>query len=132
MTAEFLHRAAAELRKVASEVTRGPWLHHPTVSRADLDEHRAWTVCRPYCEKDEGECESDCGRTVLQTGAYGCEEDTITEPDAYWITMVNPDLAEPLATWLTHIANTWTFQRRTARGHGVAVARVIMREKGPS
>jgi len=102
--AEELREAARMLRDTASGATRGPWVHHPTVNRRDLENEFAWTVCRTICEGTGDGCEPGCGQNVLTTGAEDCEEDNVTMFDAAWIALVNPSLAEPLAAWLEQVA----------------------------
>lgn len=130
--AEELRAAAEWLRKFAHGTTRGPWVHHRTITRNDENDY-AWTICRPICEQDSGECDPDCGANVLTTGAEGCEEDNVTEVDASWIALVHPGLAEPLAVWLEDGAKHYeayveSHGRDIAERvvyHGISVARVL-------
>ena len=123
--AEELRSAATTLRQTAAEATRGPWVFYPTITRLD-DNDQAWTICRPYCEKEgTEECEPDCGRDVLKTGAEHCEDDHVDQADAVWMTLMHPGLAEPLAAWLEHVAEVWAFSKRSEREHALAVARAL-------
>jgi hypothetical protein len=128
--AEELRQAASLVRELAYDATRGPWVAHPTISRADLeDRSSAWTICRPICDQQvPGECEPDCGRNVLQTGAESCEEDFLGENDAQWIALMHPGLAKPLAVWL----ESWAGVELREDGpypddwfHAVQIARAI-------
>jgi hypothetical protein len=119
--AEQLREAAQMLRDTASDATRGPWVHHRTITRDDENDF-AWTVCRTICDGGSGGCEPDCGADVLTTGAEGCEEDNVTEADASWIALVHPGLAEPLAAWLESAANRAPTE---VTYRALAVARVL-------
>lgn len=116
--AEELRDAAKALRDTAAKATRGPWVFFQTITRNDLDEDMAWTVCRPVCEKANGsECDPDCGADVLQTGAEGCEHDYIAQGDVVWMTLVHPGLAEPFADMLEHIADDMSDDQAVEREH---------------
>jgi hypothetical protein len=46
--------------------------------------------------------------------------------DVGWMETVHPGVAEPLAAWLEHVAEVWTFCKRSERKHALAVARALL------
>lgn len=126
--AEELRKAALTLRETAAKATRGPWCCYPTVGRdLELDEGNAYTVSRGYCDREDGNCEPDCGADVIHTGGMGCQEDTLKADDAAWITVAHPGLGEPLARWLDLYVGAYEVGTIDLPGtvQALAVARVI-------
>lgn len=113
-----LRRATEAIRQLASAVTRGPWVPYPT----NLDHEGGWTVSRPYCDSP-GDCDPDCGLTVFATGREGCEEDTITKADAYYIAAMHPGVALAVADLLDTVASS---DDVPASWQALAVSRAII------
>lgn len=143
---ETLRETARRMREEATAATRGPWVPYPT----NIDHDGGWTVSRPYCDRGLPEgCDDDCGLKVFSTGAEGCEEDNITQADAYYIASMHPGVALAVAHWLDDTALTMRcdgcsaserscsfaqeFQRKCCPdcGHGQAALAVARAYLGP-
>ncbi|WP_329521225.1 hypothetical protein [Spirillospora sp. NBC_01491] len=99
--AEALRAAAKSLRETASKATPGPW----TVSRIP------------------GVGGSVDDPTLSLSIAVGTR--WTSYGDGKWVALANPALAEPLAAWLGHVAETWAFCKATQRDQALAVARAL-------
>ncbi|TDD77710.1 hypothetical protein [Actinomadura rubrisoli] len=101
--------AARLLRETAVKATPGPW----------TAEHSSWAGDNAVLSTVIG------GHAVAVCGE---EVRGVTLPasaDAAWIALMGPDKAEPLATFLHHVAETWVFQKGAIRGFALAIARAV-------
>jgi hypothetical protein len=100
-TARLLTRAADRLDGLAGAATRGPWVEFQTPRLPSPDDSQ-WTITRPWCGRGglDGDCDDDCGATVVSTGREECEEDYLGAADAHWVAAMSPAVAAPLVAWL--------------------------------
>jgi hypothetical protein len=100
--AETLRAAAQGLREAAHSAIPGPWAADPDELGRGYD---VWQIDGPHL-------------------AFG-----LRRPDAEWIALTHPGLAEPLAAWLEMEAHMWDLRGNSAEGntfHALAVARVVL------
>lgn len=102
--ADELRAAAALLRETASRATPGPWGAEEVSAR--VLGVLSYSASSPVA-------------------SIGDPAEPYVPGDAAWIALASPALAEPLARWLSFVAETWVHQRATARHQALAVARAI-------
>lgn len=114
--ADELKTAAAKLREMAKNASRGPWIV------GDCELYPRWMLSEG--ERDEHGYRGD----VTRISEDEADVFRISDADWRWMGFAHPGLAEPLASWLESAANEfiteeWTDCPTAARA--VAVARVI-------
>lgn len=82
---------SSAIRARCEAATEGPWVRWNTVG--DLENNYAWTIARPYDERcTDTDCHPACGKTVLVTGAEGCENCYVSPQDAEFIAHARSDI----------------------------------------
>ncbi|MER6942521.1 hypothetical protein ABT294_00735 [Nonomuraea sp. NPDC000554] len=123
--AEELREAARHIRENARGTAAGPWKAAPVWSPDSASTSAVYSHAYPT-----GTVESE----VVASGQKRYRKGGLRNPcNARWIALMNPDLAEPLAALLEHMADIAEFAakrglRTAAAGqveHALAVARVL-------
>lgn len=117
-----LRAAAATVREAARGTAAGPWKAAPVWSPDSASTSAVYSHAYPT-----GTVESE----VVASGQKRYRKGGLRNPcNARWIALMNPDMAEPLATWLTFEASVYELipadrQGACAPEHALAIARVI-------